>query len=378
MTEWTHCPHCGTTLDRGATSCRHCGAATPTAETEISGEGPVDTTPPDLEALTAELREALTPNILLLRKLGEGGMGTVFLGREPGLKRLVVIKVLSPALAHDASARARFAREAEAAAAVSHPNIVNVYQVGELATSGTSYFVMQFVDGPTLRDEFPGGTAAPEPQAKRLVGEIAAALAAAHKRGLVHRDIKPANIMLERESGRAIVLDFGISAAISPDVFTGSPTLTEEGTSIGTPAYMSPEQATGDAITDKSDVYNLCLVAFELVVGEPAFKGDSAMDLIAAHLRDTAPAIRSLRPDLDPAFADLITRCLAKDPSDRPSADQIARTLGVARQSLVEWPPILNWWNSPWMRPMQILSILTRSSFRISITLELQSLAHSM
>src|SRR3989338_3612952 len=143
-------------------------------------------------------------------------MGTVFLARDPALKRSVAVKVLSPSLAHDPNARRRFEREAEAAAAVSHPNVVSIYQVGRLARSGTSYFVMQYVQGRGLEDLLKAHGPLPEAKARRIVGEGASALATAHARGQVHRDIKPANILVEQDTERVVVLDFGISAAIGP------------------------------------------------------------------------------------------------------------------------------------------------------------------
>lgn len=266
-------------------------------------------------------------------------MGTVYLARDQALKRHVAVKVLSPTLAHDPKARIRFAREAEAAAAVSHPNVVSVYQVGELPRSETSYFLMQMIDGPTLSEEFPEGKAVPEARAKRIVGEVASALAAAHRRSLVHRDIKPSNIMLDRQSGRAVVLDFGISAAISSETLPSGERLTAKGTTLGTPLYVSPEQAAGSQVTDRSDVYSLGVVAFELVTGRPPFTASTPMGLIAAHINQDPPKVYSQRPDLDPQFASLIDRCLTKNAERRPAAEEIARALLPATQTLIEWPP---------------------------------------
>ncbi len=295
---------------------------------------------PEVAALAAELKEALAPGLMLVREIGQGGMGTVFLARDPALKRNVVVKVLSPALAADEEARKRFAREAEAAAAVAHPNVVSVFQVGELPRSGTSYFVMQYVEGQTLEAACPRGTPVPVARAKRIVGEIASALAAAHARGLVHRDVKPANVMLDEQSERAIVLDFGISAAVSPERIAQRGTkLTQQGTSIGTPDYMSPEQAAGDAVTDRSDVYSLGLIAFEILTGKPVFEERTPMALVAAHIHREPPKVATLRPDLEPAFADLVDSCLVKDPAKRPAAADIARMLVPPAQPRIEWPP---------------------------------------
>jgi len=331
MSDWTFCPHCGSKLDPADTACPSCGAAVTSAETATSRA--------ELAALTQELREALAPELQLLQPLGQGGMSTVFLARDPALKRMVAVKVLSPALAREPVARKRFEREAESAAAVSHPNVVGIHRVGELPRSGTSYFVMHFVEGETLGEAFPPGTVVPEPRVRRIVGEVASALAAAHARGLVHRDIKPGNIMLEAETDRAIVLDFGISAAVSPDRRARETRLTVEGSSIGTPQYMSPEQAAGEEVTDRSDVYSLGLVVFELLTGRPPFQEANVMALAAAHINKEAPGVRSLRPDVDPGLAELVRRCLAKNPDERPSAEQVTRSLGVVPKQVIEWPP---------------------------------------
>ena len=340
MSQVDFCPDCGTRFDEGAATCRNCGALRSHIEATEVEDGPQQADAAALEALTAELAEALTPKLQLLRPLGQGGMGTVFLARDPALKRLVVVKVLSPDLAHDEHARRRFEREAESAAAVAHPNVVGVFQVGRLPQSGTSYFVMQYVDGQTLADAFPIGTVVPVQRARRIVGEVAAALAAAHARGVVHRDIKPANVMLERDSDRVVVLDFGISAAISPERRASAGTkLTQMGTSIGTPQYMSPEQAAAGEVTDRSDVYSLGVVAYELLAGRAVFEETTPMALAAAHINKTPAPVATVRPDVDAPFAQLVDQCLAKAPSARPSAEQVVRSLGAASGPTIEWPP---------------------------------------
>ncbi|MGI9077410.1 MAG: serine/threonine-protein kinase [Gemmatimonadaceae bacterium] len=287
----------------------------------------------------AELRTALAPRLQVLRSLGVGGMGCVFLARDPALKRMVAVKVLTPSLASDSTAHERFVREAEAVAMVSHPNIVGVYQVGELPGLGIPYFVMQFVEGATLDQEFPPGIPVPEARAKKVFGEVASALAIAHARGLVHRDIKPRNIMLDRESGRAVVLDFGISAALRQPQVVGTARLTSAGTYIGTPMYMSPEQACGEEVGDRSDVYSLGVVGYEMLTGKPPFRGGSSIELMAAHLRDTAPSVHSLRPDVGEQFASLVDRCLTKAPAGRPAAAEIADFILPSAQRHIEWPP---------------------------------------
>jgi hypothetical protein len=289
-------------------------------------------------AIAEELRAALAPGIQLLRPLGAGAMGLVFLGRDPLLKRLVAIKVLSPHLAGDDVARARFVRESEASAAVMHPNVAGIYLVGELPQSGTPYYVMQFIDGRSLAEEIAGGGATSELRARRMIGEIASALEAAHARGLVHRDMKPANIMIDSESDRPVVLDFGISAVLQRGDGPADARLTSAGSYVGTPTYMSPEQAAGEPVTGQSDVYGLGLIAFELLSGHPPFDGPSVV-VMAAHLEKPPPSLHTVRPGIDAHLAELVDRCLRKEPSERPTAADVAHSLIPGSRSLMEWPP---------------------------------------
>jgi eukaryotic-like serine/threonine-protein kinase len=190
--------------------------------------------PADELQLASELGKSLAPSIHLRKRIGRGGMGIVFLGRDESLKRDVAIKVLAPDFADDMTTRLRFTREAEAAAAVSHPNIVSIYHVGILPTSGIPYFVMQYVEGPSVADA--AGRMLPEARVRRVIGEVASGLAAAHRRGVVHRDIKPGNIVIDGETGRALLLDFGISAAVAEAKRASRPDrLTTEGMYVGTP-----------------------------------------------------------------------------------------------------------------------------------------------
>lgn len=287
--------------------------------------------------LIADLIETLAPRFQGLTRLGQGGMGIVYTARDPLLKRDVAVKVLAPEFREDVGARERFVREAQAAAAVAHPNVVNIFQVGELTATKIPYFVMQFIEGATLEQAYPRGNAAPEAATRRIVGEVAAALAAAHGRGLVHRDIKPSNIMLDPHTGRAIVLDFGISASVQQP--PRDERLTATGMYIGTPRYMSPEQASGETATEKSDIYSLGCVAYELIAGRPVFEGKSAMDLMASHLRDQPQPLSEVRPGIDREFASVVMRCLAKDPASRPTASEVHRRLTPGGEALLEWPP---------------------------------------
>jgi hypothetical protein len=291
----------------------------------------------DLDRLQATLNASLSPTYEVLKPLGQGGMGAIFLAKEPALKRLVAVKVLAPQLAADNNARVRFEREARAAAAISHPNVVRVFAVGQTKRTKLPYIIMQYVDGPNLEEWRLRRRRLSEREARRVIGEVAAALAAAHERELVHRDVKPSNVLLETETGRAFVADFGVSAALSGA--TDETRLTHTGAVVGTPTYMSPEQSASDPLTPTSDVYSLGVLAYELLTGELPFEANSAMGWAAAHLRDTPTPTAERRPEISPALAQMVDRCLAKSPEDRPTADEIARGLLPSLETEIEWPP---------------------------------------
>ncbi len=317
--------------------CPTCGASL--VPTPTQGSEPRAPVPLDAEQVAGDLRSALDDEYQFLRLIGVGGMGAVFLFREIALKRLVAVKVLAPSLAADASSRARFTREARAAAALSHPNVVRVYAVGETKGAKLPYIVMQYVEGPALAEWMQQHPRSRERDARRVIGEVAAGLAAAHARNLLHRDVKPGNVLLEAESGRAYMADFGVSAALGSAAADASGSLTATGHVVGTPIYMSPEQAAGEPLSPRSDVYSLGVMAYELLVGELPFKAATAMGWAAAHLRDTPTPVRNRRADLAPEVARLVDRCVAKDPADRPTADEVARGMLPTLASEIEWPP---------------------------------------
>lgn len=304
------------------------------------------------DPLLAELRMHLGDRVQVLGPLGEGGMGTVYRGRDPLLKRDVAIKLLRPEIAADAEARARFIREARAAAGLRDPGVVSVYEVGTLGADGAPFFIMEFVAGATLADQVPAGTPASGRDVRRMIGQVAAALAHAHERGLVHRDIKPSNLLVDDATGRVVLADFGISSVSRPDQPPAAPDdaaraaqrlavpskLTTTGMYLGTPLYMSPEQASAGPVGPASDVYSLGCVAFELLAGRPVFQEKTALALMAAHVKDAPPVLRTLRADVEPDLEELIGRMLAKDPAARPSAKAVAAALGDA-SGLLEWPP---------------------------------------
>ncbi len=248
----------------------------------------------------------------VLEKLGEGGMGVVYKARDLRLDRLVAVKVLPPdALVRDAGLRHRFAREARAASALNHPNIVTVYEIDR--ADDLDFIAMEYVQGPTLRELIAPGRL-PVQQALGLAVQVADALAAAHAAGIVHRDLKPSNIMVSPE-GRAKIVDFGLARAIEPVPAPAEVTATRTaaGTIVGTVAYMSPEQATGRAVDARSDLFSFGCVLYELVSGRRAFEGDSGLGVLAAVLRD---APRPL-PDVPPPVMQVVDRCLSKDPAGR-------------------------------------------------------------
>ncbi len=330
------CPTCGATLAPDATHCPRCGSPVG-AGAPLAPDDPAAAARAEGE-LEERLRAALSPNFLLVRRIGTGGMGSVYLARDPVLKRLVAVKVLAPALASNPDQRARFEREAQAVAGLSHPNVVAIFGVGEL-DDGTPYFVMQYVGGKSIADRIEEDGPFPVDEARRILGEVAAALAVAHAHGIIHRDIKPGNILYDDQSGRALVTDFGIAAVVRRKRSGDDSRLTKPGTSVGTPRYMSPEQLAADEVTEQTDVYALGLLGYELLTGEGPFTTTSPQELIAAQLRDTPKPVSRVRDDIDPELDALISACLAKDPARRPTAVEIARRLAPGGGVLLEWPP---------------------------------------
>jgi TolB-like protein/Tfp pilus assembly protein PilF len=262
------------------------------------------------------------------RELGRGGMARVYLAHDEKHRRDVAIKVIRPelsaSLGHD-----RFLREIEIAARLRHPNIVPLYDSGEV--SGSLYFVMPYEEGSSLRERLAQGGEMPIPEALNVLRDVARALAYAHEHGVVHRDVKPDNVMLS--GGAAVVTDFGIAKAVSVAMKDASgPTLTQSGSSIGTPAYMAPEQATGDpSIDHRADIYSFGCLAYEIFTGNPPFPGQSMHLVIAAHLATVPRPVTALRTDVPAAVGELIARCLEKDPAERPqSARDLLDALGGA------------------------------------------------
>ncbi|HEY4217185.1 MAG TPA: protein kinase [Gemmatimonadaceae bacterium] len=271
------------------------------------------TTPAD-DDLSARLGRALAPAYEIESELGRGGMAIVYRGRDTRLKRGVAVKLLPPDLAFRADIRSRFLREAETAARLSHPNIVQIYTVDE--RDGLVYFVMALIHGESVGDRLRRTGAMPVDESRRILTEVAAALAVAHANGVVHRDIKPDNILLDEQSGRAVVTDFGIARAAGDDV--GGSRLTATGAAIGTPAYMSPEQCVGDRDIDgRSDLYSLGAVAYQMLTGEPPFSGANTPSIMMKQVTEAPLPIRVRRPDVPEDLERIVMRLLEKDPAAR-------------------------------------------------------------
>jgi serine/threonine-protein kinase len=274
--------------------------------------------------LAPRLSEALGTAFTIEGEIGRGGMGVVYRARDEKLKRRVAIKVLPPELAFQAEIRARFTREAETAARLSHPHIVPIYTVGE--GNGLVYFVMGYVDGESLAGRLKRRGKLPVEEVRRIMKETADALSAAHALSVIHRDIKPDNILLDGTRGRVMVTDFGIAKAMSGG--TGA-TLTSAGVAIGTPQYMSPEQAAGEKDIDgRSDLYSLGIVSYQMLTGELPFTAPTVAGILMKQITEMPPSVQDKRPDCPEDLALAITRCLEKDPENRwPSADALRRSL---------------------------------------------------
>jgi tRNA A-37 threonylcarbamoyl transferase component Bud32 len=276
----------------------------------------------DLDRLTA----AIAGRYTLDHEVGRGGMATVYLADDLRHRRRVAVKVLHPDLAR-AVGPERFLREIEIAAGLSHPHILPLHDSGD--AGGTLYYVMPFVAGESLQDRLSRERQLPIDDALRIAREVADALHYAHGRGIVHRDVKPANIMLE--SNHALVTDFGVALIAQP---LSADRLTVTGVSPGTPAYMSPEQATGGPVDGRADIYALGCVLYEMLCGEPPFTGSSARAVLTKKLFEPVPSIRRMRETVSPELERAIETALARTPADRfRTAAEFAQALDAAAAS---------------------------------------------
>src|SRR2546426_186402 len=281
------------------------------------------------ETLIATQRErinaALAGRYAIERELGSGGMATVYLADDLKYHRKVAVKVLRPELA-SVLGPDRFLREVEIAAQLNHPHILALYDSGE--ADGLLFYVMPYVKGESLRHKLERETQLPIDEALRITRQVASALGHAHDQGVIHRDVKPANILLYESE--AMVADFGIALAVSA---AAGQRLTETGLVVGTPEYMSPEQALGEReLHARSDVYSLGCVLYEMLAGEPPFTGPTAQAVIAKRLADPVPAVRRLRDAVPAGVERALMGALARGPADRfASPGAFAEALATPR-----------------------------------------------
>ena len=284
-------------------------------------------------------------------EIGRGGMSVVYRAHDLRLNRPVAIKVLPPELALDPAVRTRFTREAQTSAQLSHPNIVPIFDVGE--HDGIAYFVMALVTGGTLASHLELRPLRAVEEVRRTLAEVADALAYAHLRGVIHRDIKADNILLESEGGRSMVTDFGIARAMESGA-----RLTQTGIAVGTPTYMSPEQAVGDHHVDgRSDIYSLGVLGYQMVTGQVPFTASNSMALLLKHVSQQPRPILELRPEAPRALAEAIERALAKTPDSRwPTASAF-------REALLSGESYSAWRSEP-REPVRYVSPIPRASRR--------------
>jgi DNA-binding transcriptional regulator YhcF (GntR family) len=278
------------------------------------------------------LEQALGTQYEILRQIGEGGAGTVFLARERLLERLVAIKVLRSEVV-TADARERFVREARTAAKLMHAHVVPLYSFGQVGD--TLYYIMGFVEGESLEAMLRRAGRTDSAETRRILVEVADALDYAHRNGVVHRDVKPDNILIERDSRRAILTDFGIAK-----VHALQSTLTRTGVVVGTPHYMSPEQASGDPLVDgRSDLYSLGVIGYRMLAGRLPFEGSSVQEVLVKHVTQEPASLVNVAPQAPPDLAWAIMRSLDKDPGRRwPTVEAFRQALETADDSAPELP----------------------------------------
>ncbi|MFL5581927.1 MAG: serine/threonine-protein kinase [Gemmatimonadaceae bacterium] len=285
---------------------------------------------------TTALRRALGDRYAIERELGRGGMGAVYLARDLRLDRPVALKVLPAEFASQVGLRDRFLRETRTAASFSHPNIVPVYAVEE--SEELLAYAMGFVEGETLAERVRRAGPLPAREVVRILQDVGYALAYAHGRGVVHRDIKPDNVMIERATGRALVMDFGISRQIATEASAGAG-LTRVGEVVGTPEYMSPEQASGDVVDGRSDLYSLGLTAHFAATGRVTMSAETTQKVLVRQLTEPVPGIAGSRPDYPAALAAAIDQCVAKEPAERfQTAEALVDALDAAQLAEPEIP----------------------------------------
>ena len=316
------CPNCGNEIDQDH-PLGLCPSCLLKDTLQAQTQDPIVAPAGEGDLIKQALEEKLRSQYRIIRLLGRGGMGAVYLARDLTLEREVAIKVVNTA-SDSSQLYDRFRREARTAAKLSHPNIVPLHAFGEV--EGMPYFVMGYVRGESLATRLRRDGRIPEEEARRIIGEIAQALDHAHRLGIVHRDVKPDNVLLDDETGRALLTDFGIARATG----TGE-TLTHIGSAVGTPHYMSPEQIAGHGAVDgRSDIYSLGVMAYAMLAGRLPFEGSTAADVLTRHLTQQPPSLRSVATAVSDETVHAIERCLAKDPAERwQDARSLAQTVGA-------------------------------------------------
>lgn len=297
--------------------------------------------------MTARISKVLAGRYEVLELIGRGGMAEVYLGRDKRLSRTVAIKLLRSDIAEDPTFQARFRREAQSAAALNHPAIVGVYDFGEEvvtradgSTQTVPYIVMEYVQGHTVRELLSEGEAVPIDEAGEIVSGVLQALGYSHRNGIVHRDIKPGNIMLTN-TGEVKVMDFGIARAIEDSAVT----VTQTHAVVGTAQYLSPEQARGEVVDARSDIYSCGCLLYELLTGRPPFKGDSAVAIAYQHVRELPVPPSQIAPDVPESMDRVVMKALAKHREDRyQNADQMRADLQAAIRGLQVNAPATETW----------------------------------
>jgi serine/threonine protein kinase len=285
---------------------------------------------PAPNAATEDLTGRTLGDYRILRQLGQGGMGQVFLAEQISLKRKVALKLLRPETANDPTALARFQKEAEAVARVTHANIVQVYQIGDFG--GLVFMALEYVEGRNLREYLARKGPPDALLTLSIMRQVASALQRAGELGLVHRDIKPENILLTRK-GEVKVADFGLVRCLSDE--TPGLSLTQSGITMGTPLYMSPEQVEGKALDCRSDFYSFGVTCYHMLAGQPPFVGENAFEVAFKHVRSEPVPLEQLRPDLPEGLCGLIKKMMAKDPAARPqSGRELLRDIVKVREGL--------------------------------------------
>jgi serine/threonine-protein kinase len=305
------CPRCGNELPGQAVFCPSCGNATPTGAVGERAE-PVPASDSATQSATRELLVAvLGQDYLLGELLGRGGFAEVYAAFDRRLKRRVAVKVLREELRGDAAVRERFRREAEVVARLRHPHVVPIYAVGE--AQDLAYFVMPLLEGQTLAAALETEGRWSFPEVCRILREAASALSEAHRAGLIHRDVKPENIFLDGPDRRVVIMDFGIAKAVDEQASH----LTATGMLVGSPQFMSPEQAAGDRVDALSDQYSLALVGYRMLSGQLPFEADSLRALLYKQATEQPPPLENLRPDIPASLDAMVTRALAKERAQR-------------------------------------------------------------